>query len=668
MKSWHPKHNPLLQLRLKNFKSANTCVVDFAPLTIIVGENSAGKSSLFQSLLFMSQNSFDRFSVSELQAIGRCELNGPLVGLGSMQEAVSDTAQASGDNSFSIGATWKFNYRPVIRNRMRGMYRSPMRPGQLEQAQLSFDTQFTPPRLNSESGYAWINRISSEVEKNDFKEYFIASKKADNEEAESALSDSAFTSAYTAQVNPDSRMSLADQVFEKKESRNFVEVRFSGLLPADGVRLVKAVDALLILQFRLLKALTDGDFYYLNRAVAPRNIENINRIRNLGTNEYVHDFYLNISDAVTAFADEFIEHLPQFISDYEGSVENDGTDSDYSEMPLIHLMQVPFESLDFESALKNANPTLAFEKADKEKLLKEIRSFANQIESEVRKRVHGNTLDNRTITTSVDLNSRPIRTLTSSWSESSTANNQWNSFLSSSIKYLGPLRERQALANHFEGSGFNEQIPLGSRGEYVARQLYTNKKGAYPLPGNLENQRRIPLIDAVVAWTSYLEIGSQIDVQSKGRSGLELRVENRTLEMLGTGVSQVLPVIVLCLISRPGNLVLLEQPELHLNPRVQQKLAEFLLDISSSGRQILVETHSEYLVTRLRLLAARDNEVVKKVNFIFVERDNQNGSKYQEILLDQEGDFSAWPKGFFDQAGSDLRSLLSEVGKLRSKT
>ncbi|WP_162528596.1 AAA family ATPase [Mycolicibacterium sp. CBMA 361] len=78
------------------------------------------------------------------------------------------------------------------------------------------------------------------------------------------------------------------------------------------------------------------------------------------------------------------------------------------------------------------------------------------------------------------------------------------------------------------------------------------------------------------------------------------------LTSVGTGVSQVLPVLVMCLQAPPGSLLLIEQPELHLNPAVQQKLADFLLAIAASGRQLLVETHSDYLITRLRLRTAKD--------------------------------------------------------------
>ena len=64
-------------------------------------------------------------------------------------------------------------------------------------------------------------------------------------------------------------------------------------------------------------------------------------------------------------------------------------------------------------------------------------------------------------------------------------------------------------------------------------------------------------------------------------------------------------VLVLCLASPPGSVLLLEQPELHLHPAVQSKIADLIAACALSGRQIIVETHSEHLINRLRLLVAQ---------------------------------------------------------------
>jgi predicted ATPase len=128
--------------------------------------------------------------------------------------------------------------------------------------------------------------------------------------------------------------------------------------------------------------------------------------------------------------------------------------------------------------------------------------------------------------------------------------------------------------------------------------------------------------------------------------------------MLGTGISQVLPVIGLCLIAPEGGLILLEEPELHLNPRIQQELAGFFLAMSRADKQIIAETHSEYLITRLRLLAAKFPETSDQFNFIFTSKNPEKGTVYVEVRSDDAGTMPEWPEGFFDQVSNDMVELL----------
>ena len=131
-----------------------------------------------------------------------------------------------------------------------------------------------------------------------------------------------------------------------------------------------------------------------------------------------------------------------------------------------------------------------------------------------------------------------------------------------------------------------------------------------------------------------------------------------SLTNVGVGVSQLLPVIVLCLYSQPGQVVLLEQPELHLHPALQQKLADFLLAMSKSGRQIIVETHSEYLITRLRMRTVQDPSITNLFKIIFAENDGQTGTKYNPVEVDENGSLETWPEGFFDEATSDIETMV----------
>jgi predicted ATPase len=246
----------------------------------------------------------------------------------------------------------------------------------------------------------------------------------------------------------------------------------------------------------------------------------------------------------------------------------------------------------------------------------------------------------------------------------------WNSYLSEKIKYLEPLREEpKAFYSYASGGGVNPQIPLGPKGEHLAQALYDATPRVYPLPNKLDNKERIPLIKAVNAWLPELGLEGSVEVKPQGRQGFFLTVGDHVLPMLGTGISQVLPVLALCLIARRGDLILLEQPELHLNPSIQQKLAEFLLNMSRAERQIVVETHSEYMVTRLRLLQAKDSKLKSFVKLLFVEKSADLGTQYREVVSNSFGEILEWPKGFFDQASNDVRELVREISnkKIQAK-
>lgn len=100
------------------------------------------------------------------------------------------------------------------------------------------------------------------------------------------------------------------------------------------------------------------------------------------------------------------------------------------------------------------------------------------------------------------------------------------------------------------------------------------------------------------------------------------------LTHVGVGVSQVLPILVMCLLAEPDTTLIFEQPELHLHPKVQTLLGDFFLSMSPLGKQCVLETHSEYLINRLRFRAAASNSYViaNRIKMYFVEKYGDSSS------------------------------------------
>ena len=132
------------------------------------------------------------------------------------------------------------------------------------------------------------------------------------------------------------------------------------------------------------------------------------------------------------------------------------------------------------------------------------------------------------------------------------------------------------------------------------------------------------------------------------------------LTHVGVGVSQVLPILVASLISEPDTTLIFEQPELHLHPKVQTLLGDFLLSLTQLGKQCILETHSEYLINRIRfrIAAASDQNLWKEaVKVYFVERPAAD-SQFREVEINEYGAILDWPEGFFDQSQQEAEAIL----------
>jgi predicted ATPase len=236
-------------------------------------------------------------------------------------------------------------------------------------------------------------------------------------------------------------------------------------------------------------------------------------------------------------------------------------------------------------------------------------------------------------------------------------------WFATSVRHLGPLRAApQPLYGLPEAASGTS---VGRNGEYTAAVLSAHARRLVRSPSPRDGRlQTIPLSQAVDDWMSAMNLLSSVRSQERGKLGYELhlRVEgmSRDLDLttVGVGVSQALPIIVLGLIVPPGSLLLFEQPELHLHPDVQAALGDFFLALARSGRQLLVETHSEYLVNRLRRRAATDSDsnVEELVRLFFFERRGST-SKIAAGRIGQGGSMPDWPRGFLDTAAREVEAI-----------
>jgi predicted ATPase len=134
---------------------------------------------------------------------------------------------------------------------------------------------------------------------------------------------------------------------------------------------------------------------------------------------------------------------------------------------------------------------------------------------------------------------------------------------------------------------------------------------------------------------------------------------------VGFGISQLLPIIIQAIYSyelskKRRSLILVEQPELHLHPNLQAKIADFIIKKSQptqnrEGLQWIIETHSESLIRRLQRRVKEKQLKPEDVSILYVDRVGDYGSVIKRLRLDEYGEFiDSWPNGFFVDAFSDL--------------
>ena len=181
------------------------------------------------------------------------------------------------------------------------------------------------------------------------------------------------------------------------------------------------------------------------------------------------------------------------------------------------------------------------------------------------------------------------------------------------------------------------------------------------------HSRRLQMRDLVDIWLQEVSPGAHLDLEevaaadsvvagfSFDRPG-DVASRRYRATNVGFGLSYTLPVIV-ALLAPPGALCLIENPESHLHPKGQTKLAELAVRASSAGVQVFVETHSDHFMDGVRI-AVRDGVIESEdVAFHYFERDGDR-SVVTSPEVDGDGRLSQWPVGFFDQHTENMMKLM----------
>lgn len=106
-----------------------------------------------------------------------------------------------------------------------------------------------------------------------------------------------------------------------------------------------------------------------------------------------------------------------------------------------------------------------------------------------------------------------------------------------------------------------------------------------------------------------------------------------------------------------GSLILLENPEAHLHPRGQSRMAMLIATAAAAGAQVIVETHSDHVLDGTRL-AVKQGRLAASDTAIHYFRGNGVGVQIVTPTIAEDGSLSEWPEGFFDESDHTLDQLL----------
>ena len=625
----------LTKWKLFNFKAIQEeTELEFKPLTIFAGANSSGKSTVLQSILLVAQ------TLSNAVTNRPIVLNGDLVRLGQFDDIRSLGSEAS---QITIGWELQPNEtRTVLKGpnsveRSMGYYFDPEEVVNRVRSEISFDAlsgttssdvlQLQPSMITMnmqavvktyEQGFEEIRTTSMLVRQLSF---------LDKNEVEEAI-DSTQMDALTAPSNASSFTIEFDTETEDRRQQHAMPHEI------DSVTLRHFLPSSIQATFAEAQVFAEAVIRALTGDVRP--VPNRSRLRQIANSPLPESVIQVISDH---FSDDgpFAEKLAEATAESADIRVRDIANffrrrSGAERIPLEPIEDLETLRLDIISVMSKDGPTTTIE--SKLPLPDELRAACQ---------------------------------LTAGW-------------FSSQVRYLGPLRDDPKALYPLVSN--IDPRDVGLRGEHTAAVFHVHRdliidyvpSDNFTAPRILPTKARRTLKFAVFEWLKYLGVATAVNTRDLGKLGHEMQVilhegdAAHDLTHVGVGVSQVLPIVISCLLAEPDTLLIFEQPELHLHPKVQTLLADFFIAMATLGKQCVLETHSEYLINRLRFRAAagEGKQLVERMQIYFVEKTG-NQASFRKVDINEYGAILDWPEGFFDQSQAESEKIIREATRKRKQ-
>jgi predicted ATPase len=224
---------------------------------------------------------------------------------------------------------------------------------------------------------------------------------------------------------------------------------------------------------------------------------------------------------------------------------------------------------------------------------------------------------------------------------------------------------------------------LGKDGAFSAHFLEKHGDKVITIK-SLQHERTEGNNDSLLGQVNYWmqDISPNIDIQAienrkTNRIELSYRyktdngifTQDRKPQNVGYGITPTLPILVAILAAKPGDIIIIENPETHVHPKGQTRLALLISKAAEAGVQFLIESHSDHILNGIRVATKHFHDAdekdsigkginCKKVKIFFFERQTtQQMTQIIPIKIDKKGSLSQWPQSFFDE----WRNILDEL-------
>jgi predicted ATPase len=221
------------------------------------------------------------------------------------------------------------------------------------------------------------------------------------------------------------------------------------------------------------------------------------------------------------------------------------------------------------------------------------------------------------------------------------------------LSYIGPLREYPHRIYEVSNENYDT---VGPKGENMTNLI----KKHFP--------KRNKALDF---WVKKFGFGDWLELAKLYGNSYSIRFRDKINPKIytciansGFGASQILPLIIQALVAEKESLTIAEQPEIHLNPKLQCELADLFVYMTKRDQKVIIETHSEYLLLRLRKLVAEKSISSDDIAIYFVKKED-GISNIKEVKIQKDGHINNedWPNDFFEESLKESLGLATEQYK-----